>query len=539
MKKLLATTALTLALALPVMAQETLDPNATPGGSIIVTYKDDVATLDPAIGYDWQNWSMIKSLYDGLMDYEPGTTTLRPGLAESYELSADGLTYTFHLRADVLFSNGREMVADDVLYSLNRVTTPATQSPAAGFFSSIAGFAEMMDGSATSLSGITVVDPLTVQITLSRPDATFLHVMALNFASVVAKEGVEAAGEDFGKMPMGTGAFTLAEWTIGQRLVFARNPNYWRAGLPYLDQITFEVGQEPIVALLRLQNGEVDVAGDGIPPAKFTEVMADPAQAAQVVEGGQLHTGYITLNVGIAPFDNVAVRQAVNMAVNKDRIVQIINGRAVPATQPLPPTMPGYTPDYAGYAYDPEAAKAMLAEAGFPDGFETDLYVMNTDPNPRIAQAIQQDLSEIGITANIQSLAAANVIEAGGAGTAPMIWSGGMGWIADFPDPSNFYGPILGCAGAAEGGWNWSKYCNADLDAMATAADSMTDPAIVADRMAMWSDIYTKVMEDAPWVPVFNEQRFTMRSPRMGGADAIYVDPVSIPVNYDYIYVTE
>ena len=539
MRKLLASTALTLALALPALAQETLDPAATPGGSIVVTYKDDVATLDPAIGYDWQNWSMIKSLYDGLMDYEPGTTNLRAGLAESYELSADGLTYTFHLRPGVLFSNGREMVADDVKYSLDRVTTPATQSPAAGFFGSIAGFAEMMDGSAASLSGITVVDPATVQITLSRPDATFLHVMALNFAAVVAKEGVEAAGEDFGKMPMGTGAFTLAEWTIGQRLVFARNPNYWRAGLPYLDQITFEVGQEPIVALLRLQSGEVDLPGDGIPPAKFTEVMADPVQAAEVIEGGQLHTGYITLNVGMAPFDNVAVRRAVNMAINKDRIVLIINGRAVPATQPLPPLMPGYTPDYAGYAYDPAAAKALLAEAGFPDGFETELYVMNTDPNPRIAQAIQQDLSEIGITANIQSLAAANVIEAGGAGTAPMIWSGGMGWIADFPDPSNFYGPILGCAGAAEGGWNWSKYCNADLDAMAMQADSMTDPAMVADRMQLWSDIYMKVMEDAPWVPVFNEQRFTMRSPRMGGADALYVDPVSIPVNYDYLYVTE
>ena len=188
---------------------------------------------------------------------------------------------------------------------------------------------------------------------------------------------------------------------------------------------------------------------------------------------------------------------------------------------------------------DPAAAKAMLAEAGFPDGFETDVYVMNTDLNPRIAQGIQQDLSEIGITASVQSLVAANVIEAGGAGNAPMIWSGGMGWIADFPDPSNFYGPILGCAGAAEGGWNWSKYCNADLDALATQADSMTDPAMMADRMALWSTIYTKVMEDAPWVPVFNEQRYTMRSPRMGGDDALYVDPVSIPVNYDYVYVSE
>ena len=540
MKQLLASTAIVLAFAIPALAQDyTPDPNARPGGSITVTYKDDVATLDPAIGYDWQNWSMIKSLFDSLMDYVPGTTDLRPGLAESYEISEDGITFTFHLKAGVKFHNGREMTADDVKYSLDRVTNPATQSPGAGFFASIKGFDAQMGGTATGLEGVTVVDPLTVRIELSRPDATFLHVMAINFSSVVPKEAVDEFGADFGKHPVGTGAFKLAEWTTGQRLVFEKNADYWRAGVPYLDQVVFEVGQEPVVALLRLQNGEVDVPGDGIPPAKFQEVMGDPEQARQVVEGGQLHTGYITLNVTKPPFDNVKVRQAVNMAINKDRVIQIINGRAKPATQPLPPTMPGYTEGYAGYAYDVDAAKALLADAGVADGFETELYVMNTDPNPRIAQAIQQDLAAVGIKASIQSLAQANVIEAGGQGTAPMIWSGGMAWIADFPDPSNFYGPILGCGGAAEGGWNWSKYCNEGLDTAAAAADAMADPAKSADRLKAWSEVYVKVMEDAPWVPVFNEQRYTMKSARMGGADNLYVDPVSIPVNYDYVFVTE
>ncbi len=137
------------------------------------------------------------------------------------------------------------------------------------------------------------------------------------------------------------GAYKLAEWTLGQRLVFEKNADYWRAGVPFLDSVVFEVGQEPVVALLRLQNGEVDVPGDGIPPAKFQEVMADPAQAERVVVGGQLHTGYITLNVTTPPFDKLEVRKAVNMAINKDRIVQIINGRAVPATQPLPPVDAG------------------------------------------------------------------------------------------------------------------------------------------------------------------------------------------------------
>ena len=539
MKRLLLSSALVMAIALPAAAQDyTPDPNATPGGTITITYKDDVATLDPAIGYDWQNWSMIKSLFDGLMDYVPGTTELRPGLAESYEISDDGTVFTFRLRDGVTFHNGREMTAEDVKYSLDRVTRPETQSPGAGFFASIEGYDQVSSGEADSLSGVEVVDPQTIRITLSRPDATFLHVMALNFASVVPQEAVEEAGADFGKSPVGTGAFKLADWVIGQRLVFEKNEDYWRDGVPYLNAITFEVGQEPIVALLRLQQGEVDVPGDGIPPAKFQEVMNDPDQAARVVEGGQLHTGYITLNVGIEPFDKLAVREAVNMAINKDRIIQVINGRAVPANQPLPPSMPGYTEGFDGFAYDPEGAKARLAEAGLADGFTTQLYVMNTDPNPRIAQAIQQDLREIGIDVEIRSLAQANVIEAGGAGEAPMIWSGGMAWIADFPDPSNFYGPILGCAGAGDGGWNWSKFCDESIDAMATEADSFTDPA-APERLELWSQVYQKVMAQAPWVPVFNEQRYTMKSARMGGADALYVDPVSIPVNYDYVYVTE
>jgi ABC-type transport system substrate-binding protein len=523
--------------ALAAIAQTLED--AKQGGSMIVTYKDDVSTLDPAIGYDWQNWSMIKSLFDGLMDYEPGTTELRPELAESYTMSDDGLVYTFTLREGVTFHNGRALTTEDVKYSLERVVNPVTQSPGAGFFASIEGFDAASSGESAELSGVKLVDPRTVEITLSRPDATFLHVMALNFAHVVPREAVEEHGEDFGRNPVGTGAYKLAEWTLGQRVVFERNADYWNEGLPKLDQITFEIGQEPTVALLRLQRGEVDILGDGIPPAQFLQVRESPGDA-RIVEGGQLHTGYVTMNVNMAPFDDVRVRRAVNMAINKDRIVQIINGRAVPANQPLPPTMPGFADDYEGYAYDPEGAKALLQEAGHGDGFTTELFVYNTDPNPRIAQAIQQDLAQIGITAEIQSLAQANVIAAGGEPQgAPMIWSGGMAWIADFPDPSNFYGPILGCGGAVQGGWNWAWYCNEELDAKAAEADALTDPARAAEREQMWREVFLAIMEDAPWAPVFNEQRFTMHSPRIGGPDAIFVDPVHIPVHYDYVYATD
>jgi ABC-type transport system substrate-binding protein len=530
MRKLLfaGVAALAVAASSPTLAQKA-------GGEIIVTYQNDVATLDPAIGYDWQNWSMIKSLFDGLMDYEPGTSTLRTDLAESYEISEDGMTFTFKLRPGVKFHNGREMTADDVKYSIERVLNPETTSPGAGFFGSIQGVDTPEDG----VEGITVVDPLTIEFKLSRPDATFLHVMAINFAHVVPKEAVEEHGADFGKNPVGTGAYKLAEWTLGQRVVFEKNADYWREGVPYLDKITFEIGVEPTVALLRLQQGEVDVLGDPIPSAQFIEVRDDPQYEGWIVEGGQLHTGYVTMNVNTPPFDNAQVRQAVNHAINKDRIVRIINNRAVPANQPLPPTMPGYDTSYAGYAYDPEKAKALLAESGVSLPITTELYAMNTDPNPRIAQAIQQDLAEIGINAELKSLAQANVIEAGGNGSAPMIWSGGMAWIADFPDPSNFYGPILGCGGAIQGGWNWSWYCNEELDAQATEADAMVDPAKKADREKLWGEIFVKLMDDAPWAPVFNEQRFTMHSPHMGGDPSLYVDPVHIPIAYDYVYLNE
>jgi peptide/nickel transport system substrate-binding protein/oligopeptide transport system substrate-binding protein len=509
------------------------------GGDIVVTYKDDITTLDPAIGYDWVNWSMIKSLYSRLMDYEPGTPNPVPSLAESFTVSPDGLAYTFVLRKGVKFSNGREVEASDVKYSIERAVDPKTQGPGAGFFGAIAGFEDVTGGKATTLSGIETPDKNTVVFKLSRPDATFLHVLAINFASVVPKEAVEAAAGDFGKKPVGSGTFTLKEWTIGQRLVFERNKDYYVKEMPHIDSFTVEVGQEPLVALLRLQKGEVDIAGDGIPPAKFLEIKNSADGAKMIVDGEQLHTGYVTLNTKVAPFDNVKVRQAVNMAINKDRITRILNGRATPATQPLPPLMPGYDKAFTGYAYDVDKAKALLAEAGLADGFETTLYSTNTDPQPRIAQAIQQDLAAVGIKAEVRALAQANVISAGGTeGEAPMIWSGGMAWIADFPDPSNFYGPILGCAGAVPGGWNWSWYCNADLDARAVAADSMSDPAKAAERTATWGKIFTDIMADAPWVPVINERRVVAKSLRMGGADNIYIDPTRV-INYDAIYVTE
>jgi len=528
-----------LASALVVSAcSSSSDDAGGSGGAITVAYQNDIATLDPAIGYDWQNWSIIKSLFSRLLDYEPGTTNLVPDLAtEMPKISADGMTFEFNMRDDVKFHNGRLLVADDVKYSIERAVNPKTQSPGAGFFASIEGFDDASAGKSTNISGITVNSPTSITFKLSRPDATFLHVMAINFASVVPKEDAEKFGPDFGKNPVGSGAFKFTSWALGQKLTIDKNADYYREGLPKLDQINFEVGVDPTVALQRLKNNEVDVLGDSIPAANYIAEKENSDNEGLIIEGGQLQTGYVTLNVKIKPLNNVKVRQAVNHAIDKDRIVQILNGRADAANQPLPPSMPGYDTGYTGFAYDVAKAKALLAEAGLANGFSTELWTSNTDPNPRIAQSIQEDLAKVGIKAAIKSLAQANVIEAGSSGKAPMVWSGGMAWIADFPDPSNFWGPILGCGGAVPGGWNWSQYCNKTLDAEAVKADAMTDPAKADERQKLWGSVFTKAMDEAPWVPIFNEKRITMKSSRLGGDDSLYIDPVHIPVNYDHIFI--
>jgi ABC-type dipeptide/oligopeptide/nickel transport system permease component len=399
MRTLLASTALLAALALPAAAQEAMpdpyapDPAATPGGSITITYKDDVATLDPAIGYDWQNWSMIKSLFDGLMDYVPGTTELRPGLAQSYEISDDGLTYTFKLRPGVTFHNGREMTAEDVKYSLDRVTDPETLSPGAGFFGAIAGLRRGHGRRGRGAVGRDRVDPQTVQVTLSRPDATFLHVMALNFASVVPREAVEEFGPDFGRNPVGTGAFRLGRMDHRPAARLREEPRPLARGGALSRPDHLRGGPGAGGGAPAAPDGEVDLPGDGIPPAKFQEVMADPARPSACAGRPAPHRLHHHERAPAA-LRHPASRQAVNMAIKKDRVVQIINGprgAGEPAAASL--RCPGYTEGYEGYATTPKGQGSPRPRRGFADGFETELFVMNTDPNPRIAQAIQQDLA--------------------------------------------------------------------------------------------------------------------------------------------------
>jgi peptide/nickel transport system substrate-binding protein/oligopeptide transport system substrate-binding protein len=489
---------------------------ATPqkGGQITVAYKDDLATLDPAIGYDWTNWPAEKLVFDGLLDYDSGTT-IEPRLAESLpDINADATVYTFKLRKGVKFSNGREFTSDDVVYSITRVLDPKTSSPGAGFFTGIKGAQDFIDGKATSVEGIQAADPYTVQFTLSAADVTFLNKMALNFAFIVPKEEVAKAGDTFGHTPVGTGPFVLKNWVSGQSLDFERTPNYFMPDRPYLDKLTIQVGVAPDVALLRLEKGDIQLMGDPPPGADWARISSDAAWKDRLEKQPQVSTIYITINTTVKPFDNVLVRQALNYAIDKQHIIQLLNGRGTVANQVLPPLMPGFDKSYTGYTYDPDKAKALLAQAGLASGFETSIECISVDPQPKLCESFQADLAKVGIKLTINTLAAPNVIDDAGNGKPPLTWSGGLGWIQDYPDPDDFYGPILGCGSNTPGGWNWPRYCNQTLDDQSKQLLAMTDRTA---RLAAYGPFFQKLMEDAPWVPVFNGEYDIAHSEKLHG----------------------
>ena len=498
----------------PVPAGTSAAMTPQKGGEITVAYKDDLATLDPAIGYDWTNWPAEKLVFDGLLDYDNGTTVV-PRLAESMpDINADATVYTFKLRKGVKFSNGRELTSDDVVYSITRVLDPKTSSPGSGFFTGIKGAQDFIDGKATSVSGIEAPDPYTVKFTLSSPDVTFLNKMALNFAFIVPKEAVAKEGADFGHAPVGTGPFTLQQWTSGQSLVFVRNPNYFMSDRPYLDKITIQVGVTPDVALLRLEKGDIQLMGDPPPGADWARISADPTWSNRLEKQPQVSTIYIAINTTVKPFDNVLVRQALNYAIDKQHIIQLLNGRGTVANQVLPPAMPGYDKSYTGYDYNPDKAKALLAQAGLGSGFETSIECIAVDPQPKLCQSFQADLAKIGIKLDINTLAAPNVIDDAGNGKPPLTWSGGLGWIQDYPDPDDFYGPILGCGSNTPGGWNWPRLCDQKLDDQSKQLLAMTDRTA---RLAAYAPFFKQLMDLAPWVPVYNGEYDIAHSDKLHG----------------------
>jgi len=493
----------------------------TQGGILSIGFNSDIQYFDPAKGYDVVSWPAERLIYEPILGYDTGTK-LVPLLADGMPtISADGKAYTIKLRTGVKFvkpdgSVLRDMNADDVIDSLHRVLDPnlkPSASPVSGaFFGNIVGANDVIGGKAKTASGIKKIDDNTVEIDLINADATFLNILATPFASVVPKDTPRDAAE-LAKGPIGTGPYVLKQYTKGTQATFVANKSYWQPGQPFLDEIDFKVGLDDNAMIQQIQADQLDMMGDALPAGSFTQITTDPKYKDQLFSHTLVDTDYLffdTQQANNGPLSKVAVRQALNYAIDKDNILKLVHGAGVRAECILPPDMPAYDPNCHPYSFDQAKAKQMLADAGYPNGFESTLYTDTTDPDPQIAQALQQDLAAVGVKVNIVTEEFATFLDRiFTPHKAPM---GYVGWFQDYPDPSDFFDPLLSCASAVQGGANVSLYCNKEVDAQMAKARGETDSAA---RLLQYQDIQNKVMAEAPWVPLRHQVWFTLVSTRV------------------------
>ena len=498
--------------------------NSAGGGSLSMAVEGDLQSLDPAICYDTNCGPLMHMLYDSLVAYEPNSAVLRPGLAEAMpDVSADGLTYTFKLRAGVTFTKNdgtplRAITADDVVYSLNRVLDPSltpTPSPVGGaFFAQIAGADKVLGGSSPAASGLKAIDASTVQITINAPNRAFLNVLAMSFGSVLPKE---LAGKDttaFSAAPVGTGAFYLQSYVKGEKAVLQRNPQYWREGSPKVDTFEYRLGVDANTQLQQVQADQLDLMGNDIPAGSFTAILNDPAYKDQVIREALVATNFLVIDSSgpNAALANPKVRQAIAHAIDKDNVLRVNNDRGVKSGCILPPQMPAFDPACDPYPYNVDKAKALMKEAGYEAGFSTQVYSDTQDLSKAISESMIQDLSAIGITAElVQQDFDILIGTITTPHTAPLTF---IGWFQDFPDPSDFFDPIFTCAvnvaGAASFGW----YCNPAADSLGDQARGEKDDT---RRLGLYKQLFEIVMKDVPSVPIFNPDVVILSSKRVIG----------------------
>jgi ABC-type transport system substrate-binding protein len=483
------------------------DPGSKRGGVLRIAAADDVPTLDPAVGYDTRSWFFEQHLFETLVTYDD-ESRLVPALATSWEISPDGLRYRFALVPGVTFSDGSPLTASDVAGTIERVLDPATRSQGAQYYRGIRGARAFIDGKAEHVAGLTAPDPGTVAFELERPDALFLHKLALLFAAVVPAERARALGEDFTTQPLGSGPFVLREWRRGERIVLARNPRYRVPDRPYLDGFVQQIGVNAELAWLMFESGELDLTG--IPPADFPVVVRDQARADQLVHGTTLTTMYVGLNCQMPPLDDRRVRQAMNYAVDKDDVLELLNGRGVAARGIVPPEMPAYQPGITGYAYDPERARDLLREAGKADGFATELWTQSGDTDIKIAQKIQQDLAAVGITMGIKQVAWSPFLEAiRQPETVPMF---DLGWNADFPEPSNFLHTLFHSTQ-----WDANNHMFYESDEVDRLLDRALALGDAAERARLYAEAEHRIVEDAPMIFLYYPVTWVIRDRRVQG----------------------
>ncbi len=477
------------------------------GGELRLAGEEPV-TLDPALVEDAYSAVYIVEIYSGLVTLDRNLE-VAPDLAERWEMSADGRTYTFHLRPDAKFQDGRPVTAADFKYSLERTCSPALASPAArSYLGDIEGAITRIEGQADEVSGIRVIDDQTLALTIDAPKAYFLAKLTYSTAFVVDRDNV-AEGDQWTTHPNGTGPFRLVQ-RDEERIVLERNQHYYGDG-PALERVTFTLsGGSPMTMY---ENGQLDIVGVGLADIERVQDPSNPlSQELTVVPS--LDVQYLAMNVRLPPFDDVKVRQAFAHAIDRQRLADVVLKRTVLAAEGiLPPGMPGYSPSLRGLAFDPELAVKTLRESKYKDAADLPEIVLHISGTagtlPPTTEAIVAMLrTNLGVEVKVQQTPWQGFLADINQHSYALFSSG---WIADYPDPQNF----LDLQFHSQSADNQTGYQNAKVDELLEKARVEPDKD---RRMQLYQEAEALIVQDAAWVPLWHGRDYMLTKPYVKGA---------------------
>ena len=489
-----------------------LSLSAAQAKTLVYCSEGSPENFNPQLNTTGTTFDATRPVYSRLTDFKLGTVEIEPGLAESWDVSPDGKTVTFHLRhgvkwqSNATFKPTRDFNADDVLFSFNRMGKE--DHP----YHKVSGgsydyWGDM--GLSTLITAMDKVDDYTVRFTLKTPSAPFVADMAMEFASILSAEYGDALmkvgkPEQIDQVPIGTGPFSLVAYQRDATVRYRRFDDFWGPKAK-LDALVFSINKDPAVRLAKLRANECQVSAYPA-PADLPGIRTDAALTLMDLPG--LNIGYLAFDVLKKPLDDKRVRQAINMAIDRKAILDAVYlGAGEPAKNLIPPTIWGWNKDVPFYPFDPAAAKKLLADAGLPDGFETDLWAMPVQRpyNPdakRIGELMQADLAKVGIKAHIVSYEWGEYRKRVQNGEHMMAE---LGWTGDNGDPDNFFVPLAGCAAARIGGGSSTKWCNKEFDDLVNKAATLTDKA---ERTKLYEQAQVIMHEDAPYFLIAHSVAF-------------------------------
>ena len=456
------------------------------GGEATLNYyfTYDPRSLDPALSTDVPTGEVVSLLFDNLTQFD-ADARLTPGLAKTWETDAAGRAYTFHLRRNATFHDGRPILATDVRASMLRALAPGSTGGRSWPLYPIRGARAYAAGQTKDVEGIAVPDDSTVVLTLEEPLNIFPKLLAMPVAAIVPTP----TPPDFDQHPNGSGPWKFVSWSHDDAIVLAKNERYW-GGVPKSDTLRIRIIPEPLTQAAEYEAGQLSVVEVPIGETRRWE----QNHGEELQRRPALQDLYVAINTTRGPLKDVRVRRALNHAVDVGTLLKtVMADRGVPAAGSLPPGIAGYDSTRAPYAYDPAKAKQLLAEAGYPNGFAIKLWRTQRAELARLAQSIQQNLAEVGIRAEIVERDASSARAAVRNGEADLFLTD---WWADYPDPENFNYPLFYSRNKGPGG-NYAFLSDASLDSMILRARATPDEA---EKARLARDIDARAHELAPWI---------------------------------------